>query len=80
MRKISILLGWSAWLFFYFTDMEFAQELRSSSYAMLADKFDMRVSELNFWVMIIPMIMWYFLCGVFFPVPQVTFPTEDNNS
>jgi hypothetical protein len=77
MRKISILLGWCAWLFFYFTDMELADEVRSSGYAMLADSLGLDVSELNFWVLVVPMIIWYYLCGLLFPVPQITF--AENN-
>ena len=37
---------------------------------MLSSTLGLKVAEMNFWVFAIPMIIWYFLCGKIFPIPQ----------
>ena len=67
-RRFAILLGWVAWIVFVFSDL--LGEMMTEGYARLSLTLGLEVNEMNFWVFAIPMIIWYFLCGIFFPIPQ----------
>lgn len=67
-RRFAIIAGWIAWIVFIYTDL--LEEMRAEGYEMLSSTFGLKVAEMNFWVFAIPMIIWYFLCGKIFPIPQ----------
>ena len=67
-RRFAIIAGWIAWIVFIYTDL--LEEMRTEGYAILSSTLGLEIAEMNFWVFAIPMIIWYFFCGIIFPIPQ----------
>lgn len=70
-RRVSFILGCIAWALFVFTNL--LEEIKSAGYKALSESLGLDVSEMNFWVFALPMILWHFICGVIFPIPQIKF-------
>ena len=64
-------MGWAAWILFVFTDTDLWELMKGTeAWVRLSSTLGLEVSEMNFWVFAIPMMIWYYLCGIFFPIPQ----------